>query len=108
MVWFNRRKQLKSTRCGTEGVGMFISRDLLTEWLFEFIDKSIDGILLVLMTNKKTDFTCLLCWHHATYHQNKVIGGPTVICFLIILVLCYICMKIMLIFLWQAGILMDV
>ena len=50
----------EENRCGSWGVGMFISRDLLTEWLLEVLDKSIDGILLVLMTNKKTDFTIML------------------------------------------------
>ena len=107
MVWFNRRKQLKSTRCGTEGVGMFISRDLLTEWLFEFIDKLIDGILLVLMTNKKTDFTIMLASCYLPPEQSNWRSDSDMF-FNHFSSMLYICMKIMLIFLWQAGILMDV
>ena len=45
-VWhgLNRKNQLKTAKCGSGGVGIFVRKTLLSEWHFDEIDTSIDGL----------------------------------------------------------------
>lgn len=48
-VWygFNRKGQLRTARCGSGGVGIFLKNELLSEWSVEIVDKSLDGLFIV-------------------------------------------------------------
>ena len=57
---FNRRNQLKSAKCGSGGVEIFVRKDLLKAWQFEILDKTGDEILATCLVNKKTKYKILL------------------------------------------------
>ena len=61
-VWpgFNRRNQLKTAKCGSGGIGIFIKKCILNEWSFEEIDSTVDGLYLTCLVNKLTDFTIMM------------------------------------------------
>ena len=47
---FNRKHQRKTAKCGSGGVGIFIKTNILNEWLFDEIDKSVDGLYITSQT----------------------------------------------------------
>ena len=57
---FNRKHQRKTAKCGSGGVGIFIKTNILNEWLFDEIDKSVDGLYITCLTNKITNYKIVL------------------------------------------------
>ena len=52
---FNRRKQLKTAKCGSGGVGIFIRNSLLSEWKLTDIDHTIDGLYITSLASLKNE-----------------------------------------------------
>ena len=61
-TWYglNRKKQLRSAKCGSGGVGIFIRDGILQEWSFLEVDTEIDGLYVTSLTNKQNGFKILL------------------------------------------------
>ena len=60
--WYglNRKNQLKSSKCGSGGVGIFIKNTLFNKWNFREIDSSVDGLFVTSLYNETTDSKIVL------------------------------------------------
>ena len=56
----NRKNQLKSSKCGSGDVGIFIKNTLLNKWHFREIDSSVDGLFVRTLYNETTDSKIVL------------------------------------------------
>ena len=61
-TWYglNRGKQLRTAKCGSCGVGMFIKNTILIGWEFQELDREMDGLYLVSLSNSNLDFKIIL------------------------------------------------
>ena len=58
---FNRKSQLKTAKCGSGGVGFFISYKLLEYMEVTVIDINIDGLYIISLESKSDDCRFIMC-----------------------------------------------
>ena len=62
-TWYgrNRKSQLKTARCGSGGLGVFIKNVLLKDWEVKEIDSNLDGLYVICLVSKLSDCRMILC-----------------------------------------------
>ena len=87
-TWYglNRRKQLRTAKCGSGGVGMFIKNTILRDWEFQELDREVDGLYLVSLVIRI--LILKLFYVHVTYPQITV-HGPWIVIYILI-ILCHV------------------
>ena len=54
------KNQLRTAKCGSGGVGLFLKNSLLNDWEFNVLDNTIDGLYITTLVNKKTECKIML------------------------------------------------
>ena len=56
----NRQNQMKTAKSGTRGVGLLVKSELKSNWRFEELDKTVDGIYVTCLVNKRNNTKIML------------------------------------------------
>ena len=75
-VWIGNNRKSIAIRAPkpSGGIGVLINQTILSQYSFKVVDKQFDGILIIELKNKFTDFVCILC---VTCHLKTNSGVET-------------------------------